>query len=337
MGNDDYFSLLHVGEEASEAEIKAAFMRAVRKHPPHKDPEKYKKLRQAYECLSSEPDRKAYIKNINSGGEISKLQGQIDRSFVAEEWGSAESQCKRLLVLDPENDSCRNQLALAQWRGGNWSKSFATYEKLNSRDHGVLQYHLNEAQVLTDVIQNNKNLGSYWPRAIACCEKAMSIDPAESGPILQLGVIAFFQDDTDKALHQFRKAIHADGEVDFHDLESYLWICRTYAVLSDRSSYQSTVQDIDKILDQESVEFASSLFAQEGAELAEIEQLELAKWFLETANGFLHRFGKSDGRIDEALSILSKVTVQSLGGDEGGCVGCFWMIVGLGALASMFS
>lgn len=331
MGNDDYFSLLHVGEEASEAEIKAAFMRAVRKHPPHKDPEKYKKLRQAYECLSSEPDRKAYIKNINSGGEISKLQGQIDRSFVAEEWGSAESQCKRLLVLDPENDSCRNQLALAQWRGGNWSKSFATYKKLNSRDHGVLQYHLNEAQVLTDVIQNSKNLASYWPRAISCCEKAMLIDPVESGPILQLGIIAFFQDDTDKALLQFRKAIHADGEVDFHDFESYHWICRTYAIRGDRSNYQSTVLEVGKILDQETVEFASSLFAQEGSELAELGQLEIAKWFFESANEFVHRFGKSDDRIDQALSELAKVPDNP----NGGC-GCFWIVLAFMALVSSF-
>jgi DnaJ-class molecular chaperone len=43
--------LLGVAAAASEAEIRAAYLEQVRRHPPDRDPERFEQIRDAYNCL----------------------------------------------------------------------------------------------------------------------------------------------------------------------------------------------------------------------------------------------------------------------------------------------
>ncbi|MFI5379665.1 MAG: DnaJ domain-containing protein [Tepidisphaerales bacterium] len=54
MQQDDWdqaMRLLGVSAEAGEAEIRAAYMENVRRHPPDREPELFEQLRDAYELL----------------------------------------------------------------------------------------------------------------------------------------------------------------------------------------------------------------------------------------------------------------------------------------------
>ena len=51
------YSILNVPPDASLGEIKKAYFRLVKKHPPETDPEKFKTIRLAYEQLRTQASR----------------------------------------------------------------------------------------------------------------------------------------------------------------------------------------------------------------------------------------------------------------------------------------
>jgi curved DNA-binding protein CbpA len=55
--SEDPYALLGVPPSASAGEIKDAYFRQVRLHPPEKDPETFKRIRTAYERLKNPQDR----------------------------------------------------------------------------------------------------------------------------------------------------------------------------------------------------------------------------------------------------------------------------------------
>ena len=51
---EDYYKILELRPGASQAEIKRAYFRLVRKYRPEKDPERFQEIRRAYEHLKAE-------------------------------------------------------------------------------------------------------------------------------------------------------------------------------------------------------------------------------------------------------------------------------------------
>ena len=66
----DYYEVLGVSKNADEAEIKKAYRKLAMKEHPDKggDPEKFKKISEAYEVLSDDEKRQQYD-NPHHGGE----------------------------------------------------------------------------------------------------------------------------------------------------------------------------------------------------------------------------------------------------------------------------
>jgi curved DNA-binding protein CbpA len=55
----DPYTLLELMPNASEADIKQAYFRMVRRHPPERDPQTFKQIRAAYEALKDPQNRLA--------------------------------------------------------------------------------------------------------------------------------------------------------------------------------------------------------------------------------------------------------------------------------------
>ncbi len=84
MGNDDYYSILGVKEDASDAEIKKAYRKLALKYHPDKNPgnkkaeETFKRISEAYYALGDPKRRKEYDNLRRMGaytGDFSSAQG----------------------------------------------------------------------------------------------------------------------------------------------------------------------------------------------------------------------------------------------------------------------
>lgn len=56
----DPYRLLGVRPTADDATIRAAYLEAVRQHPPERDSARFEQVRAAYEAIASAPDRMAH-------------------------------------------------------------------------------------------------------------------------------------------------------------------------------------------------------------------------------------------------------------------------------------
>jgi tetratricopeptide (TPR) repeat protein len=299
MGSDSYFTILGVGEDIGGKELKSAFMKMVRKHPPHKDPEMYKKLRQAFDCLNSPVERQRYVANLHSGGQISALQEQISTAFVEEKWDDAISLSKRVIVIDADNVSARNQLALAQLNSGDLKNADRTLQKLNSFDHGDPLYFCNHGFVLRELSSETDDK-SYLSKAESAYKKAVALDSTSSQGHIGLAQVCFGRQDTAAGISYCRQAIDADGEVDFQDFEAYFLMCQYLAADGNNSKFKSSVREVESILTEDVCEYASGLFAQFALEVyRHSKNVVMAKLFSDAAMKFLSAFGKSDSELKE--------------------------------------
>jgi len=69
----EYYQHLELAPEATPEEIRRAYYRAIKKHPPEKDPEGYKQIVAAYETLSDSKARAQYDALQKHGGAIEEL------------------------------------------------------------------------------------------------------------------------------------------------------------------------------------------------------------------------------------------------------------------------
>jgi curved DNA-binding protein CbpA len=51
MLNQDSRDILGIGPDASDDEIRAAYLRLIKEHPPDRDPEQFERIRDAYDRL----------------------------------------------------------------------------------------------------------------------------------------------------------------------------------------------------------------------------------------------------------------------------------------------
>ena len=71
------YKTLGVEPTAAPEEIKRAYYRLVRQHPPEKDPETFKTIRAAYDTLSDPKARQAYDALETHGDEVGRLLERV--------------------------------------------------------------------------------------------------------------------------------------------------------------------------------------------------------------------------------------------------------------------
>src|SRR3981081_3436623 len=84
----DYYKILGVGKNASEAEIKKAYRKLAREHHPDRNQgnkraeERFKEISQAHDVLSDSEKRKAYDRGTGPFGRLGGAGGFDPSSFT---------------------------------------------------------------------------------------------------------------------------------------------------------------------------------------------------------------------------------------------------------------
>ncbi|GAB6153648.1 hypothetical protein JCM17380_23980 [Desulfosporosinus burensis] len=109
---ENYYKILGVRANATQASIKQKYIAAVKAFPPETHPEEFQQIRRAYETLKDPLKRREYDLMRKYGGKLEKMMEETWKFVEAGRYEKAESLVRQILELTPEEHNLH--LVLAQ-------------------------------------------------------------------------------------------------------------------------------------------------------------------------------------------------------------------------------
>ncbi|MDR1157668.1 MAG: DnaJ domain-containing protein [Oscillospiraceae bacterium] len=137
---ENYYEWFGVEKTADAQQIKRAYYTLVKKYPPERFPEEYKRLRAAYDILSNERKRAAYDQNRSLPKLAAYLFEQAENLERLGRHAQAADVYEQTLKLHPELTQAQAALARAFERQGKIGKAISTWEKLCKKEPRNAEY-----------------------------------------------------------------------------------------------------------------------------------------------------------------------------------------------------
>ena len=134
---EDYYKILGVRANATQAVIKRKYIESVKAFPPETHPEQFQQIRRAYETLRDPSRRSEYDIRRKYGDKLEKLMEQAFKYTETGEWRKAEELCRQAVRISPENPSVRMALGgilLERGDQDGFKEQFAAAFDLTSED-----------------------------------------------------------------------------------------------------------------------------------------------------------------------------------------------------------
>jgi len=311
---NEFYQTLNVQPEATQEEIKRAYFQAVRRHPPEKEPEKFKVIRQAYETLGNPKSRQQYDTLQRHGDEISELLSQATAFMQEEEWQDAIRPLKRILLLDPEQGFVHNLLGVCLGRSEQWDQAFTTYYKLLQKQPEEALYWRNYGAILLSRAEELEDQASVQhdilERARRCFSEAISREPYNAENHMGMAHTYKVERNFTRAVECVERAITADTKTDMQDLDAFIELCFIYLLAEEYGKIEQTANRLIPIVpdDPEARKYVASRFAVIGFELFKLRQLKPALVFFKSAC----KFDTHDTQLKE----LHQVTARGVAASE---------------------
>ncbi len=250
-GHGSYYERLGVPPDATADQIKRAYFRAVRQHPPERDPEGFKALREAWETLKDPRSRREYDSALNHGGEIERLFARAEEALKREDAEAAGRALRRILVLAPENEAARARLAFLCLGQGQHEQASRHLDRLCQRPdpNPVHLYWAGKVRFLWGLREglDPARVAALQREAMALFQRASRLDPLNAEPLLALARLHHRRDQHDLALQCIEQAVAADGVVDFQDFEALHLACVIHLSREDFAGFERTVRRIEAL------------------------------------------------------------------------------------------
>lgn len=232
---DNLYELLNVSKDANSKEIKTAYYKMIRKYPPEKHPEEFKKIRDAYEVLI-DVDSRAEYDAFNEYGKIIEQHEQKAREAMdKKEYKVAIREYKKILIIEPSLSVIKNRLALALLYDGDIDSSEKHFLELVEKHPRNVLYIGNLAflySIKEDFIKSEK----YYLKA---CE----LDPVNDQLILDLVNLYVHFKKYKKAIILLEKSISKPKSDDFQNFLYYFKMIRVHI-------YENNIEKIDQIINK---------------------------------------------------------------------------------------
>lgn len=229
-----YYDDLSVPEVATADEIKRAYFRRIRLHPPESDPLGFQRIQTAYKTLSDPSERQSYDARLKHGGRLATLEKEAAELFEEKDWLAAENRLKEIILLDPEDDSSRNLLALCLAYQERYKEAVKLFEQTIRRNPNTTIYHLNLGQCwFQRAMEGNADRGCL-EKALNSFKRVTDLEPFHSDGWLMQARVELQLESHGQAWQSAEKAVQADGKEDIGDLEAFFFMIEL-AVLSGQS------------------------------------------------------------------------------------------------------
>ena len=279
-----HYVVLGVPRDASDADIKRAWARQVREHPPEKDAEGNQRINEAKQVLLDPKARTRYDAHLNHGSEIDGLVLEALIAAEAEDHAAAAAALKKAVALAPDDDSMRNLWALETKRAGNPTGAVSIMRGLVKRAPDVALYHYNLGTLLWELEDPDEEIRML--ESLTLLSRAVDLEPHNSDYHVGLARCYTRLELFDKAEQAIEAAVMTDGEVNVQDVEALfeLPIIHVLAGRLDRIG-----QDADRIravvagLDEDAHKYCGYRFARLAVELVQAKAFEPAHYCAKAA------------------------------------------------------
>lgn len=233
---ESLYKTLGTTAKISDKRIKEKYIQAVKTHPPETDPERFEKIRMAYETLKDPEKRRQYDMKRKHGGSLEKMVDKALREGDRENYSKAEEILKKVEQIDPDYVPAKEHLV---------------YLAAKTGDIELLDQHLQKALDSIDdtMAQVNLYLGSALlleengctDETIRLAKKGLQTLPEFSATFMLILSQKFMEnDEPGKALDFISKEIRPPEDSTYEDLYTlFLWI-----TLVDMMDKWSTVSRI---------------------------------------------------------------------------------------------
>lgn len=284
IAGSSYYEVLGVSRDASDDDIRRAWARCVRSHPPDKDPTGNQRVNEAKRTLLDPKARCRYDSMLDHGPEIQQLLDQASTAAQSEDHQAAARALKRVLALNPDDDTSRNLYALELKRAGETRLAVQVLRGLVERapDVGLYRYNLGTMLLELDGDDRETRTGE----ALHQLTKAVGLEPTNADYYIglahchvQLGRFA-------EAEQALETAIMTDGVVNLQDLDALFELALIHLVAGQPERINKVADRVLEAVDgigDDAVEYCGYRFAQIAADLAQSRLLGPALHFAEAA------------------------------------------------------
>ena len=267
----NYYEILNVNKDANQEEIKSGYKKMLRKYPPEKEQEKYKEIREAYDTLKDEKNRKNYDAYFHHEKDIKTLEDKYTEHMEAKNYNEAEKVLKKILIISPEIAHIKDKLGKVFFLEEKYNKSIEIYKEL------IKEYPHN-VDYLIKLGGNYQKIEKYEISRMYFLT-AYALDTSSSEAIS--GVVHSYikENKISEAIDFLNENIEKDDKLDFEDFFALSKLLECYIIKNDMSSLKETLEKIKKIApeDEESKGFISWKLGKFAAELYDMGIYEYSK------------------------------------------------------------
>ena len=267
----NYYEILNINKDATQEEIRSGYKKMLRKYPPEKEQEKYKEIREAYDTLKDEKNRKNYDAYFHHEKDIKTLEDKYTEHMEAKNYNEAEKVLKKILIISPEIAHIKDKLGKVFFLEEKYNKSIEIYKEL------IKEYPHN-VDYLIKLGGNYQKIEKYEISRMYFLT-AYALDTSSSEAIS--GVVHSYikENKISEAIDFLNENIEKDDKLDFEDFFALSKLLECYIIKNDMSSLKETLEKIKKIApeDEESKGFISWKLGKFAAELYDMGIYEYSK------------------------------------------------------------
>lgn len=268
---EDLYDILHIDRTADNREIKKAYIKMLRKYPPEKAPEEFKKIRKAYERLIDPISRSEYDAFSQYKDEIDEHDKVGSEALKNGDFKIAIKEYKKILIIEPNLSFAKNSLGLALAYDKQYDAALVQFQELIKVNPNNATFYSNLAYVYKGKLD--------YDEAEKAWLKAYDIDPINDDTILELSRLYVDKEEYDKAIAFLKNSIGKNKDDDFQDFIYYFEMVQVYIFAQNTDGVEKIIDEIEKIIpdEKEAKEYVAWKFGKLAYELYELKVYSLSE------------------------------------------------------------
>lgn len=240
---NNLYEVLNIDKNSNFKDIKKAYSKLLRKYPPEKNPEEFKKIREAYEILSNEKSKAEYDAFFQYGEEINQSREKADKAMEDEDYKTAIKEYKKILIIEPSLAFAKNMLGLALCYDGQYDLALNQFNSLVKLYPDNATYTSNLAYIYGEK-EDFLKAESYYL-------KAYELDNLNIQPILSLVELYINKERYKKAILLLQGCIDTNKSDYFQDFIYYFKMIRVYIFERNEEKIQQVIDKIELLINDE--------------------------------------------------------------------------------------